>query len=402
MPGGTRSYEMGRRLVSFGHEVHMITSQRQDTGGNNKWLETTEDGIHVHWLPVPYTNHMGYGERIKAFFKFALTAGPKAAGLDCDIVFASSTPLTIAIPAVYASKTKKIPMVFEVRDLWPELPIVTGALKNPATIAAANWLERFAYNNSSHVVALSPGMREGVARTGYPQEKITVIPNGCDMALFDVDPEQGQELRKQFDWLGQRPLIIYTGTLGPVNGLEFLARLAASTWRIDPEIRFLVIGSGKDELKVRQTAAQLGVLDRNFFMMPSLPKREIPGWLAAADIATSFLVDIKTVWTNSANKFFDALAAGRPIAINYNGWLAKTIRDSGAGLVLDAEDIESSAQRISKAVRDRNWLADTGVIARKLAKEQFERDKLARQLEGVLREAVYAQLENESQTLSVD
>src|SRR5690554_854503 len=118
MSGGTRSYEMARRMVAAGHEVHMVTSYREQDANRKGWFLTEEAGINVHWYPVPYSNHMGFVQRIKAFIAFALAARKKSVELDGDIIFATSTPLTIALPAVPASRKKKIPMVFEVRDLW--------------------------------------------------------------------------------------------------------------------------------------------------------------------------------------------------------------------------------------------------------------------------------------------
>src|SRR3990172_1279191 len=151
-PGCTRSYEMARRLVQAGHEVHMVTSDQREGKRPGDWFRTSEEGIQVHWLPVPYSNHMTYRQRIRAFGKFAWGAGPKAAGLGGDVVLAMSSPLTIALPAVYAAKKNKIPMVFEIGDLWPALPIAMGALKNPITIKMAGWLERFAYRHSSTII----------------------------------------------------------------------------------------------------------------------------------------------------------------------------------------------------------------------------------------------------------
>ena len=131
MSGGTRSYEMARRLVDRGHEVHMVTSSRdgKPSGRHARgWTETVEAGIQVHWCSVPYSNHMSSRRRLGAFAKFSRLAARKATALRGDVVFATSTPLTIALPAVYAARRRSIPMVFEVRDLWPEMPIAVGAL----------------------------------------------------------------------------------------------------------------------------------------------------------------------------------------------------------------------------------------------------------------------------------
>jgi len=386
MAGATRSYEMARRLVERGHEVHMITSRGE--GGRAGWTCTDEAGIRVHWCSVPYSNRMGYARRIWAFMRFSVMAARRAAAVSGDVVFASSTPLTIALPAVYAAEKLSVPMVFEVRDLWPDTPIGVGALKNRGVIATARWLERFAYRNAAHVVALSPDMKTGVVSTGYPADRVTVVPNGSDLELFRVANGLAVEFRRSYDWLGDRPLVVYTGTLGVVNGVDYLARLAAVVGRIDPEVRFLTVGTGREEAKVRQTAEALGVLGRNFFMLPQIPKAEMPAVLSAADLATSTVIDREQLWANSANKVFDALAADRPIVINHRGWLAEMIEQTGCGLVLNPNETETAAEQLVAALRNPLWVARARAAARKAAEERFSRDLLFERLETVLRRVV--------------
>jgi glycosyltransferase involved in cell wall biosynthesis len=389
MPGGTRSYEMARRLVQMGHDVNMVTSDREGKRRRNgSWYQTEESGIHVHWFPVPYSNKMSYRSRIVAFFKFACLASRKAASIESDVIFATSTPLTIAIPAVYASKKRKVPMVFEVRDLWPGGPIAVGAIRNPIAIRLAQWLERFAYRNSKRIIALSPGMKEGIVSTGYSEERVTVIPNCSDLEMFQVDESKGRVLRSKYHWLQNRPLVIYTGTIGLVNGIDYIARLAASVRSLDSDIRFLVLGTGGEEERVRRLAEELGVLDTSLYMMPPIPKLEVPYWLSAADIATSFVIDNKALWNNSANKFFDALASGTPIAINHGGWQADLLQETDAGLVLEANDTDAAAEKLVNAIHDKPWLTRAGSAARELAKTRFDREQLAIQLESVLRQSV--------------
>jgi glycosyltransferase involved in cell wall biosynthesis len=283
-------------------------------------------------------------------------------------------------------------MVFEVRDLWPELPIAMGAIKGWLPTTMARWLERFAYRNAAQIVALSPGMKAGIVRTGYPAEQVHVIPNAADLELFGVPgsrrvAEAGQAFRARHDWLQSRPLVVYTGTVGRINGVDYLARLAAAMAETAPEIRFLVVGDGAERNQVHQTAARLGVLDRSFFMMESLPKAEIPVVLAAADMATSLFIDLPEMWANSANKFFDALASGTPVAINYQGWQAELLAESGAGIVLDVCSPEAAAGFMGRLLQDREWLEKAGQAARRLAETRFSRDQLARELELVLLEA---------------
>ena len=125
--------------------------------GRSGWSVSDEAGMTVHWCPVAYDNNMGFGARLAAFGRFAALAGPRAVALGGDLVLATSTPLTIALPGAYAKAMLGVPMVFEVRDLWPAVPIDLGVLRRRSTIAAARGLERFAYRHADRVIALSPG-----------------------------------------------------------------------------------------------------------------------------------------------------------------------------------------------------------------------------------------------------
>ncbi len=383
MSGGTRSYEMARRLVAAGHEVNMVTAQR--SGEGRGWTETEEAGICVHWCPVAYSNHMSFRRRIQSFLEFSWRSARKAASLSCDAIFASSTPLTIALPAAYGALWQRAPIVFEVRDLWPDTPIAVGALKRRLPIALTRGLERFAYARASHVVALSPDMKVGVVSAGYPADCVSVIPNSCDRELFDAPSELGEGFRRQHAWLQDRPLVVYTGALGLVNGVDYLARLAAVVAQQNSEVRFLVIGDGRERAKVVRVASELNVLDRNFFMLDSVPKKNMPAILSAADIATSTVIDRKPLWANSANKVFDALAAGRPIAINHEGWLADMIRETGCGLVLPVADIDRAARQLVRMLGDPTRLTMARDAARSIARGRFDRDMLAGKLEAVIR-----------------
>ena len=381
MSGSTRSFEMARRLVAAGHEVQMITADRGQVPNGSSGRKTIEAGINVNWINIPYSNHMTNGQRLKAFAKYAARATSQACGMQPDIVFATSTPLTIALPGVISSKRRQVPLVFEVRDLWPALPIAVGALRNPVVIRAARMLEKFAYKNSNHIVALSPGMKQGIVDSGFPEARVTVIPNSCDVDLFDIDWREGVSWRAKQEWLGASPLVVYIGTIGRINGVEYLAKLAASTARLDSDVKFLVVGSGAEEDKVRSQASELGVLNRNFFMLPPVPKNEVPKILSAATISTSLFTDVKEMEANSANKFFDSMAAGKPIAINYGGWHAEML-DKKNGLYLD-RDVEIASVKLVAAIRSADWLENAGEWS-KSHRNDFSRDRLASQFEQVL------------------
>ena len=387
MTGGTRSYEMAKQLVVKGHQVNMITSWREDDGRRD-WFKTVEDGIRVYWLPVPYSNNMNFKKRIRSFLHFAVGAAHKTASLNADVIFATSTPLTVALPGVYAAKYQKIPMVFEVRDLWPEVPIAVGALRNFILRYAAIQLERFAYRRSERIVALSPGMKKGVMKTGFPAEKIAVIPNISNLEFYDPRYSNNHAFRAEHPEIGNGPLIVYAGSLGKINDVAYLAHIAAASRKLAFSLQFAVIGRGIEEKTIREVAKNLGVLGKNFHMFSSVPKQKMPEILAAADVALSLVLDLKALWANSANKFFDALASGKPIAINYGGWQAALINETGAGIVIPPNEPEAAAELLSTFVADEKRIAKAGRAARKLAEERFSREQLSDQLEKILLSAV--------------
>lgn len=385
MSGGTRSFEMGRRLVDAGHEVHVITTYR-DASDRTDWYVTTEAGMVVHWLPLPYNNKMGVYERISAFLRFAFKSAIRAGNVDADLVFASSTPLTIAIPAVYASRKLGAPMVFEVRDLWPELPIAIGALKGSSSIWLARQLERFAYRNSSWIVALSPGMKDGIIAAGYPSERISVIPNGCDIELFrGSNKSETRFFELEYPQLLSRKRVCYAGTLGKINGVDYLVDVAAEAKAMGSDICFMAIGDGAEADRIRQLAIDRNVLNENFFMFAGVAKERMPSVLAATDLALSLFVDLPEMWANSANKFFDALASATPIAINYQGWQAEILLRHDAGVTLPSRDANLAAKIIIQRLSDDRWIKAAGENALSLAEGQFNRNYLAAELDAVLR-----------------
>jgi glycosyltransferase involved in cell wall biosynthesis len=223
-------------------------------------------------------------------------------------------------------------------------------------------------------------MSQGIVNTGYPAKNVSTIPNSCDLELFDPASNDGALFRKKYDWLGDRPLVIYAGTLGQINGVSYLARLAEEIYELDPEIRFAVIGAGVDEKKVRDVAEELGVLNKNFFMLKNIAKKEMPSVFSAATVSTSLFIDLREMWANSANKFFDTLAAGKPVVINYGGWQAEIVERDRLGLVLDPKPDSEAARRLVDLIRSKSLQEEFSLNARAKAESSFSRDILARKL----------------------
>ena len=278
-------------------------------------------------------------------------------------------------------------MVLEVRDLWPEIPIAIGALRNPITRALAKMLERFAYHNAAQIVVLSPGMRDGVEGAGYPSERITTIPNGVDLEMFYPDGERSSRARQEFPELGAGPIILYAGTVGKVNGLEYMVRLAAEHRGRSPDYRFVIIGDGGEWELVESLARDLGVLNENLFMYPPMPKKRLADVFAAAAATASFVIDLPELEANSANKFFEGLAAGAPMLINYGGWQETLLAETESGIRL-ARDVHVACGQLTALIDNQPLCRRLGQNARRIAEERFSYDSLAFSLEKVLDAAI--------------
>ena len=390
MRGGSRPYEFSRRLADRGHRVNMLTSAPLKQSEKNKgmWWTTEEAGVTVHWCGVPYSNFMGFRERIQAFSRFALLAASRASALPQDVVFATSTPLTVAIPGGYAALRNRVPMVFEVRDVWPEVAIAMGALRNPFLQRAGLALEAWAYRTSDSIIALSPDMARSIT-SRFPGARVTVIPNSSDLALFAApNDDEGAAVRAGRPWLGDRPLLVYAGSLGAANGVDYLAHVAEVLRSIAPGVRILLVGDGKGRDELEKLARQLGVWNKNLFVEPPVVKRDVPALLAAADMCASVFANVPALSANSPNKVFDAFAASRPVVINNGGWLAEVLRESGAGIAVPPDDPATGAKMIAQHMMDPEWLARARSAAALLAHGQFNRDVLFEKFEEVLLSAV--------------
>lgn len=382
--GSTRSYEFARRLIGDGHEVHIVTSDRTQPVAGNSWHVVDVEGISVHSVSQPYSNDMNPAARIRAFLRFAVSASKLARSLRGDVVFATSTPLTIVLPALVAIFGRRTPFVMEVRDLWPSVPIAMGYLRNPVVRSLAKWLERVAYRRAAKIIALSPGMADGVIAAGGRRDKVSVIPNMSDTARFQAHGADSSEFSDLYPQIAGRPFVVYTGTFGRVNGIEYMVKLASAYAEIDANLAFVAMGEGAERQPVVNAATELGVLNKNFFVFDPVPKKDLPLILANAIACSSWVVPIKELEANSANKLFDAFAAGRPMLINHGGWQEKLLVSSGAGIALSPTDIREAATQLAERLSDPEWISRAQQASARLGTDEFEVEKLYQRFAEVL------------------
>lgn len=376
---GTRSYEMARRLIARGHQVTMVcgSSGTGNTGLTSTFKNSVRrgvvDGIEVVELNLPYSNSDGFFKRSLIFIKFAIRSIGLALTEKYDLVFATTTPLTAGIPGVFARWLLRKPFVFEVRDLWPELPKAMGVISNPIVLTAMSVLEWVSYRSAHRVIGLSPGIVDGIAKRGVARDRIALIPNGCDLDIFSKD---------SFAWRPKEVsssdlLVLFAGTHGMANGLDAVLDAAAELKRRAREdIKFVLIGQGKFK-KALQERARLEDLSNVVFLDP-VNKERLAGLMANTDVGMQVLANIPAFYYGtSPNKFFDYIAAGLPVLCNYPGWMAAIIRDNMCGFEVRPESSCAFADALEKAADDRNALQDMGVRARVLAEREFDRELLS-------------------------
>jgi len=217
---------------------------------------------------------------------------------------------------------------------------------------------------------------------------VAVIPNSSDNQEFASNEEAAQRFRTARSWLSDKPLLIYAGTFGRVNGVGYAVELAKALLALGSDSRLLLVGDGAEGDIVMQQARAAGVYEQNLFFETKITKREIPALFSAATMASNLVIDLPAARANSANKFFDTLASGKPIFLNHGGWMHDLVTAHGCGIAAWGRSIEEVAQELHQRLHDLEWLEKAGAAARHLAETHFDRDALAFQLEQLLSAAV--------------
>ncbi len=378
-PGGIRSYAMAQKLIARGHEVTLVCGSTKggSTGLDGSFVSGMRrgfvNGIDVIELDLAYSNADRFVMRTITFVKFAMRSIRLAFTEKYDVLFATTTPLTAGIPGIAARWLLGKLFVFEVRDLWPELPRSMGVIRNPLILWLMGVLEWISYRSAHRLVALSPGIVDGILRCGVPETRLVMVPNGCDLGIFAAE---AQPWRPK----GVMPsdlMVVYAGTFGIANGLDAVLDAAAELMRRGKrDIKILLIGDGKLKPELLGRALREG-LDNVLFHEP-VPKARLAGLMAAADLGLQVLANVPAFYYGtSPNKFFDYIAAGLPVLNNYPGWLTELITEHQCGFVVPPDMPVAFANALERASADRIELRAMGQRASALAKAQFNRDTLA-------------------------
>jgi len=369
--GAVRSYHLAKGLVDAGHEVELITGS-QEKSYDQRWI----DGIKVHFLPVEYNQRFSFLKRIKAFLSYVSQSKRLIKKLRrADLLYITSTPLTTGLLGLWAKKKLAIPYIFEVRDLWPKAPIEVGIIRNPIVKRFLIALEKKIYRNALSIVALSPGIARHI-RGVAPERTVHLIPNFSDLDVFYPKEKDEQKL---LDYGLQKTFTIaYTGALGRVNAVDELVLFAELAQDRQKNWQFLIMGEGSQEQSLKDLAKSKKL--KNTFFIPFGSKERVNEVLACADLAWISFAPFPVLKTNSPNKFFDAIAAGKAVIVNHKGWVYELMKTHHLGLACLPGKIQTAFSKIEELEKDSERLSQMGKNSRLIAEKFFTKEQAIQKL----------------------
>lgn len=393
-PGGSRFNELARLWSEMGHRVTVIAGTLNYTTGHvprryrGRWLTREHDGPVTVWRAhVPATYTRSYAGRMWAFFGFTLSATTAALRIArADVVVATSPPLIAAIPGYALSRLRRVPLVFEVRDLWPESAVTTGVLRREGLLTRVLYaLERFACRAAARVNVLTPAFRDDIVKRGLaPLEKIVFVPNGADLDIFKPGPRDN-EARAELGW-GDRFVVMYAGAHGRANALRQLVE-AADLLRDEPRILIACVGDGPERAALAAEAQRRGLA--NIAFHGAQPKERMAAIVNACDVGAAVLQRNPTFRTVYPNKVFDYMACERPTLLAIDGVARDLVcGEARAGVFAEPEDPRALAAAIRALERDPEGRRAMGRSGREWVVKNASREALARRYASILEELV--------------
>ncbi|MEQ8927077.1 MAG: glycosyltransferase family 4 protein [Fulvivirga sp.] len=331
--GAIRSYYIANHLKSKGHTVTVITARNNRAYSVDKSL-----GYDVHYLPVYYENHLSFLSRIHAFFIFVWKANRLIKNLQpFDLNYVITTPLTTGFIATRALKRFGTPYIFEVGDLWPEAPIQLGVINNPLLKWITRKWELSFYSKAQSIVALSPDIKNYI-QSNCPNCTIDVITNFADIDLF-----KNAEANKSLSHLENKFVISYLGTVGLANHLEYLISFAEKL--TNDNVHIVVAGGGAQFNKIKIIALSKEL--KNITFLDQTDKKGVASILSITDAIYISFKNVPVLGTGSPNKFFDGLASGKMIIINFQGWLKPLVEKHDVGVYYPPEKPEELVEKLT-------------------------------------------------------
>lgn len=371
--GGARSYYVAKKLVEEGHNVCVITSNTKFKDW--AFVEVKKiDGIEVKYIKNYYDSSMGKFQRIFSFLKFMIYSTMLALKeKNIDIIYASTTPLTIGIPALiktYFNKDSRF--IFEVRDIWPDIPYEMGYLKNKYIYNILKKFENYLYKKSNKIITISEGIKQKI--TSNFHNKTYVYPFGSNLELFNTQKDNSWKLENK---ISDNTLYVFTGAIGIVNGVEYLINAAKILQNKEVKnIHIAIIGNGSSKSKIVQMHKNNEL--KNVSIFDPVSVEELNNIYKSADAGIILFGNLSKTYrfTASPNKFFDYIASGLPVFFNFGGPLKEKIKESNIGIYVNYLKPEELAEKMIYYANNKEELAKMGKNARLLAEEEYNRKNI--------------------------
>ena len=389
----TRAHEMGRALVQAGHAVTMLAEFPNHPSGviparyrGRLYERDSLDGMEVIRVWAKASPEKTFGSRITFYLSYmfnAILAGIFLARQPYDLILATSPPLFVAAAGLTLSHLRRLPLVVEVRDLWPAAAIALGELRDPRAIRWATHLEEACYRRAKQIIVVTRRMQQALEQRGIEPGKLALIPNGANTDLFQFDAAARQKIRQELE-LSEKFVALYAGILGLAQGLETLLQ-AARLVQNESNLHIVLIGDGPQRARLLRMKEEMGL--ENITILPEQPRSAIPGYLSAADVALIPLRRLALFQMAVPSKLFDAWACARPVICGIEGEAQEIVEKAQGGINIPAEDPPALAQAVRVLAADPIQGQAMGERGQAFTSQHNSRQELAQRLIETLQEA---------------
>jgi colanic acid biosynthesis glycosyl transferase WcaI len=383
-----RASELARHWARAGHDVSILTGFPNHPTGvvPPEWraklrrftYHETVDGVNVYrtWLwPLP--NRKAH-ERMRNYASFCVSAALRGLTLPCpDVIIASSPQLLVGLSGWWLAVARQVPLVFEVRDLWPESLVAVGAgHENSLLHATLAKIAGFLYERSNLVVVVTPAFKDHLIRKWrVPAERIAVVENGVETDLFAPSPPSTTRALRQELGVESNFLVCYVGTMGMAHGLETLLDAAARLQQQNPAVVFLLIGEGAEKQRIKDLSQSRGLANVRF--LDQQPREKIPSYIFAADACLVLLKKTDVFKTVIPTKMLEFMACARPVILGVDGQARQIVDQANAGIVIEPENSEALVQAINQLAENRQLGTALGQKGREYILQNFSRRSTA-------------------------
>jgi glycosyltransferase involved in cell wall biosynthesis len=390
----TRAMEMARGLARAGHRVTVVTEFPNHPSGvippeyRRKLFERERvDGVEVIRVWVKASPNKTFGKRMAFYLSFmvmAVLAGLFKVRGRVNAVYATSPPLFVGGAGLILSTLRRCPLFFEVRDLWPESAVQMGILSSRRAIRLATWLEEACYRRARRIVGVTQGIVARLLARGMPQEKLALIPNGANTEIYRPQ-EADAALRTALGLEPEDFVVIYTGLLGLIHGLETVLEVA-ELLTAEPQIRFLLVGDGPRKQALKRLALEKSL--SNVIFQDAVPEVELPEYIALAAVGLHVQRRLEISKMALPVKMFSYMACQKPVLLAVEGEAAELVRESDSGVVVAPEDPAALAEAVLQLRGDSELRQRLGRNGREVVTARYSRAALAARLADLLEEAL--------------